>query len=44
MNKEKEKIFFDLCNSIYETFSIKQFHSIKDIRNPVILVTLLKEM
>ena len=44
MNKEKEGIFFELCNSIYETFSIKQIHSIKNLRNPNILLTLLKEM
>ena len=44
MNKEKEKIFFYLCNSIYETFSVKQINSIKDLRNPDIFLTLLKEM
>ena len=44
MNNDKEEIFFDLCNSIYETFSINIIHSIKDLRNPKILLTLLKEM
>lgn len=44
MNKEKEQIFFDLCNSIYEIFSIKKIHSIKDLRNPNIFLSLLQEM
>ena len=44
MNKETEEIFIELCNSIYEIFSIKQIHSIKDLRNPNMLLSLLKEM
>ena len=44
MNEEKEEIFFDLCNSIYKTFSFKKIHSIQELRNPKILLTLLKEM
>ena len=44
MNKGKEQIFFDLCNSIYEVFTIKKINSIKDLRNPNILLSLLKEM
>ena len=44
MNKEKEKIFFGLCNSIYESLSIKKIKSIKDLRNPKVLLLLLKEM
>ena len=44
MNKEKEEIFFDLCNAIYETFSINQIHSIQDLRKTSILLSLLKEM
>ena len=44
MNKDKEEIFLNLCNSIYETFSIKLIHSIKELRNPEILLALLKEM
>ena len=44
MNKEIEEIFTELCNSIYEIFSIKQIHSIKELRNPNILLPLLKEM
>jgi hypothetical protein len=44
MNKDKEEIFFELCNAIYEIFSINQIHSIKDLRKPNILLSLLKEM
>ena len=44
MNKETEEIFIELCNFIYEIFSIKQIHSIKDLRNTNILLALLKEM
>ena len=44
MKKEKEKLFLDLCNTIYETLSHKQIHSIKDLRNPNLLLCLLKEM
>jgi len=44
MDNEKEEIFIELCNSIYEIFSIKQIHSIKELRNPNILLPLLKEM
>ena len=44
MNKDKEKIFFELCNAIYEIFSINQIHSIQDLRKPNILLSLLKEM
>jgi hypothetical protein len=44
MNKDKEELFLELCNSIYETFIDKQMRSIKDLRNPNLLLTLLKEM
>lgn len=44
MNKEKEEIFLDLSNTIYETLSHKQIRSIKDLRNPNLLLSLLKEM
>ena len=44
MNKEKEDIFLDLCNTIYETLTHKQIRSIKDLRNPNLLLSLLKEM
>ena len=44
MNKDKEGIFFELCNTIYEIFSINQIHSIQDLRKPNILLSLLKEM
>ena len=44
MNKDKEEIFFELCNAIYEIFSINQIHSIHDLRKPNILLSLLKEM
>ena len=44
MNKDKEEIFFELCNAIYELFSINQIHLIQDLRKPNILLSLLKEM
>ena len=44
MNKEKEEIFLDLCNTIYETLANKNIRSIKDLRNPNLLLSLLKEM
>ena len=44
MNKEKEELFLDLINSTYEALSNKEIHSIKDLRNPNILLSLLKEM
>jgi len=44
MNKEKEELFLDLCNSIFDSLSHKQIRSIKDLRNPNILLSLLKEM
>ena len=44
MNKQKEVLFLDLCNSIYDTFSHKKIHSIKELRNQNILLSLLKEM
>ena len=44
MNKEKEEIFLDLCNAIYETLSHKQIRSIIELRNPNLLLSLLKEM
>lgn len=44
MNKEKEKIFLDFCNSVYDLFTIKKIHSIKDLRNQNVLLSLLKEM
>ena len=44
MNKEKEEIFLDLCNTIYETLTHKQIRSIKELRNPNLLLSLLKEM
>ena len=44
MNIEKEEIFLDLCNTIYETLNHKQIRSIKDLRNPNLLLSLLKEM
>ena len=44
MNKEKEKLFIDLYNTIYESLSHKQIHSIKELRNPNLILTLLKEM
>jgi len=44
MNKDKKEIFFELCNAIYEIFSINQIHSIQDLRKPNILLSLLKEM
>ena len=44
MNKEKEEIFFDLCNAIYLTFSNNKIHSIQDLRKANILLSLLKEM
>ena len=44
MNKEKEKLFINLCNTIYKSLYNKQIHTIKDLRNPNILLSLLKEM
>ena len=44
MNKDKEEIFFELCNSIYDTLSNKPIRSIKELRNPNLLLNLLKEM
>jgi len=44
MNKEKEELFLDLCNSIFDSLSHKPIRSIKDLRNPNMLLSLLKEM
>lgn len=44
MNKQKEELFLDLSNSIYDTLSHKKIHSIKELRNQNILLSLLKEM
>ena len=44
MNKEKEEIFFDLCNAIYDIFSNNKIHTIQDLRKANILLSLLKEM
>ena len=44
MNKEKEDLFLDLCNSIYDNLSSRQIRSIKDLRNTNLLISLCKEM
>ena len=44
MNKDKEDLFIDLCNSIYDNLSSRQIRSIQDLRNTNLLVSLCKEM
>ena len=44
MNKEKEELFIELCNSLYDTLSHKKIHSIKELRNQNLLLPLLNEM
>ena len=44
MDKEKEELFLDLCNSIYDTLSSKQLREVKELRNANLLISLCKEM